>query len=172
MRQFRERIQFSIQFNRWLWSSDKTTNVEYGLIKALPMHIERTIKSFFCPPGWEIFSSPTGTQTEVLFCASWWRKNFSKLECSSSHFAMTQATDKHLPALHQLARKQKYYFFDLIGQKEYFCFRASWWRKNFSTLECFSCHFVMTQKTKNIYLLKASNKSTRRRCEICSKLTM
>lgn len=49
MRQFRERIQFSIQFNRWLWSSDKTTNVEYGLIKALPMHIERTIKKFFLP---------------------------------------------------------------------------------------------------------------------------
>ena len=49
-REFRERLQFSIQFTGSLWSSNKTTEAEYGLI-ALGIHIVR-IKKIFRPNGW------------------------------------------------------------------------------------------------------------------------
>ena len=68
MRQFRECIQFSIQFPVVLWSSNKITDVEYSLIDtaidtALQINIEDTKK---IPAGWEIFSSTTSAETEFL----------------------------------------------------------------------------------------------------------
>ena len=60
MRQFRECIQFSIQFPVVLWSSNKITDVEYSLIDtaidtALQINIEDTKKfqqggKFFLQP--------------------------------------------------------------------------------------------------------------------------
>ena len=48
--------RFSIRFTRALWSSKKTTKVEYGqIIKILWKHIERTRKTFFGVYGWEFF---------------------------------------------------------------------------------------------------------------------
>ena len=47
IRQFRERIQFSIQFTRALWLSSKTTKAEYGLVVTLWINIEKTKIFFF-----------------------------------------------------------------------------------------------------------------------------
>ena len=58
--------QFSIYFTRVPWTSNKSIKLEYGLIKALGVHIKKTAK-IYPPPGWEMFSSPTKAETEVLF---------------------------------------------------------------------------------------------------------
>ena len=52
LRQVREHIQFSIDIVRAQWSSSKTSEVEYGLLEALGIHI---------------FSSHTSAETESLF---------------------------------------------------------------------------------------------------------
>ena len=59
IRQFRERIQFSIQFTRALWLSSKTTKAEYGLVVTLWINIERTKMHFS--------STETETKVEVFF---------------------------------------------------------------------------------------------------------
>ena len=54
-----------------VWSSNKTTEVEYSLnLKASWVHLKRQKKKNFHPHGWEAFSSPTNVETEVLFFCS------------------------------------------------------------------------------------------------------
>ena len=62
--QFRERIRFSIHFKGVLWSMKKTTEVEYGFIKALRIHTERT-KRLFRPARVRNFLSPASTKMKA-----------------------------------------------------------------------------------------------------------
>ena len=56
IRKSRQGIRFSIQFTGVFWSLSKYTKVEYGLIKAFDMHIEREKKNFFSgSPGEKFF---------------------------------------------------------------------------------------------------------------------
>ena len=45
-RQFREHIQFSMQFARVLWTSNKNAEEKYGLIKGYGKHENRIIAFF------------------------------------------------------------------------------------------------------------------------------
>ena len=65
--QFGKTIQFNIQFTWTLWSSKKTTEMEYGQIKALEIHKSKGQKKNFHLSGWEHFSSLASANTEVLF---------------------------------------------------------------------------------------------------------
>ena len=54
-RQFGKTIQFNIQFTWTLWSSKKTTEMEYGQIKALEIHKSKGQKKISTCPGENIF---------------------------------------------------------------------------------------------------------------------
>ena len=65
--QYRECIEFRIQFARVLWSTNKTVKIEYGLDKAIGVHIKKTKFLFTAHPG-EKFSVSANPDTEEFFC--------------------------------------------------------------------------------------------------------
>ena len=61
IRQFKECFNFR-NFTRRL----EIYQVEYGLIRDVGIHIEKTMKIFSCLPGGELLSSPANRETNIL----------------------------------------------------------------------------------------------------------